>query len=29
VERPITLLSPPERVDEHPTREIHGSGSVH
>jgi hypothetical protein len=29
VERPITLLSPPERVAEHSTGEIHGSGSVH
>jgi len=27
--RPITLLSPPERVDAHPTGVIHGSGSVH
>jgi Iron-containing redox enzyme len=27
--RPITLLSPPERVDTHPTGAIHGSGSVH
>jgi hypothetical protein len=27
--RPITLLSPPDRVDTHPTGAIHGSGSVH
>jgi hypothetical protein len=27
--RPITLLSPPERVDSHPTGTVHGSGSVH
>lgn len=27
--RPITLLSPPERVAAHPTGQIHGSGSVH
>jgi len=27
--RPITLLSPPERVAAHPTGEIPGSGSVH
>jgi len=27
--RPITLLSPPERVDTHPTGAVHGSGSVH
>ena len=27
--RPITLLSPPDRVDAHPTGAIHGSGSVH
>jgi hypothetical protein len=27
--RPLTLLSPPERVAAHPTGQIHGSGSVH
>jgi len=27
--RPLTLLSPPERVATHPTGKIHGSGSVH
>jgi hypothetical protein len=27
--RPLTLLSPPERVAAHPTGRIHGSGSVH
>jgi hypothetical protein len=27
--RPITLLSPPDRVDTHPTGAVHGSGSVH
>ena len=27
--RPLTLLSPPERVAAHPTGHIHGSGSVH
>ena len=27
--RPITLLSPPERVAAHPTGQIHGAGSVH
>lgn len=27
--RPLTLLSPPERVAAHPTGVIHGSGSVH
>jgi hypothetical protein len=28
-DRPITLLSPPERLAEHPTGAIHGNGSVH
>jgi hypothetical protein len=27
--RPLTLLTPPERVAAHPTGQIHGSGSVH
>jgi hypothetical protein len=27
--RPLTLLSPPGRVAAHPTKKIHGSGSVH
>lgn len=27
--RPLTLLSPPERIAAHPTRKIHGTGSVH
>jgi Iron-containing redox enzyme len=27
--RPLTLLSPPDRVDAHPTGAIHGTGSVH
>ena len=27
--RPITLLSPPERLAAHPTKRIHGAGSVH
>jgi hypothetical protein len=27
--RPLTLLSPPERLDTRPTGEIHGTGSVH
>jgi len=27
--RPLTLLTPPERVAAHPTGHIHGSGSVH
>ncbi len=27
--RPLTLLSPPERVAAHPTGAVHGSGSVH
>ncbi|HTI75112.1 MAG TPA: iron-containing redox enzyme family protein [Mycobacterium sp.] len=27
--RPITLLSPPERVAAHPSGQIHGAGSVH
>lgn len=27
--RPLTLLSPAERVDAHPTGQIHGTGSVH
>jgi len=27
--RPLSLLSPPERVAAHPTGKIHGSGSVH
>jgi hypothetical protein len=27
--RPLTLLSPAERVDAHPTGKIHGTGSVH
>lgn len=27
--RPLTFLSPPDRVDAHPTGVIHGSGSVH
>jgi hypothetical protein len=27
--RPITLVSPPERVAAHPTGHIHGAGSVH
>jgi hypothetical protein len=27
--RPLTLLTPPERVAAHPTGAIHGSGSVH
>ncbi len=27
--RPLTLLSPPERVAAHPTGKVHGSGSVH
>jgi hypothetical protein len=27
--RPITLLSPPDRVAAHPTGQIHGAGSVH
>lgn len=27
--RPLTLLSPPERVAAHPTGKIHGTGSVH
>ncbi|MDQ1440489.1 MAG: hypothetical protein QOG97_717 [Acidimicrobiaceae bacterium] len=29
VARPLTLLSPPERVAAHPTGQIHGTGSVH
>ena len=29
VVRPLTLLTPPERVASHPTGKIHGSGSVH
>jgi hypothetical protein len=27
--RPLSLLSPPERVAAHPTKKVHGSGSVH
>ncbi len=27
--RPLSLLSPPERVTAHPTGKVHGSGSVH
>ncbi|MBA3524810.1 MAG: hypothetical protein H0T85_09720 [Geodermatophilaceae bacterium] len=27
--RPLTLLSPVERVDAHPTGQIHGTGSMH
>ncbi len=27
--RPLTLLSPPDRVSAHPTGEVHGTGSVH
>jgi hypothetical protein len=27
--RPLTLLSPPDRVDAHPSGTIHGTGSVH
>lgn len=27
--RPLSLLSPEERVEDHPTGEIHGTGSVH
>jgi hypothetical protein len=27
--RPLTLLTPPERVATHPTGQIHGTGSVH
>lgn len=27
--RPLTLLSPPDRVAAHPTKKIHGTGSVH
>jgi Iron-containing redox enzyme len=27
--RPLTLLSPPARVAAHPTRKVHGTGSVH
>lgn len=27
--RPVTLLTPAERVDAHPTGKVHGSGSVH
>ncbi len=27
--RPLTLLSPPDRVAAHPTRKIHGTGSAH
>lgn len=27
--RPLTLLSPPDRVDGHPTGAVHGTGSVH
>jgi Iron-containing redox enzyme len=27
--RPLTLLSPPDRIDTHPTGAIHGTGSVH
>jgi len=27
--RPLTLLSPPDRVAAHPTGTIHGTGSVH
>jgi hypothetical protein len=27
--RPLTLLSPPDRVDTHPTGAVHGTGSVH
>jgi len=27
--RPLTLLTPPERVAAHPTGQLHGSGSVH
>lgn len=29
IARPITLLSPPARIDTHPTGDVHGSGSVH